>query len=85
MAHLLNYALNLTPNAGGNLGKSDDRIVFTNRTAGLPLITRDAQGRLVIEFVRRKASTDSDITSNVETDDVLAAFQPLDLCGATIT
>jgi hypothetical protein len=51
----------------------------------LPAIVRDAQGRLVIEFVRRKASTNPGITYIVETGGSLPDWSPLDLSTASVT
>jgi hypothetical protein len=51
---------------------------------GLPFITRDAQGRLYIEFIRRKAPSNPGISYGVESGDDLAALQPLDLSGAGV-
>jgi hypothetical protein len=54
VANLLKYAFNLAPNAG-DLNKPNTTTLPENGTAGLPFISIDEQGRLVIEFVRRKA------------------------------
>jgi hypothetical protein len=84
VANLLKYAFNLAPNAG-DLTKSNYRILSANGTAGLPLITHDSQGRLVIEFVRRKASANSGITYSVETSGDYWTWAALDLTNAAIT
>ena len=55
-----------------------------NGTAGLPFITRDAPGRLFIEFVRRKAATNPDIVYIVETGEDLTNLQALGLSGASV-
>jgi Chitobiase/beta-hexosaminidase C-terminal domain len=84
VVNLLKYAFNLAPNAG-DLTKNNYQILSANGTAGLPLITRDGQDRLVIAFVRRKASTNPGVTYVVETSEDLTSLQPLDLSSATVT
>ena len=83
IANLLKYAFNMAPNFGDlavpNVGELPE-----NGTAGLPFIAVDAQGRLVIEFVRRKAATGPGIAYLVETGVDLTNLQPLNLSGATI-
>ncbi len=83
VANVLKFAFNMAPNAG-DLGKANFRVLPENGTAGLPFITRDAQGRLYIEFVRRKAATSPGISYGVETGDDPTALQPLDLSGASV-
>ena len=55
-------------------------------TSGLPSVGPDTQGRLVVSFVRLKASANSGLTYTVEgTSDLSAAWLPLDISGATVT
>ncbi len=82
-ANLLKYAFNMAPNAG-DLAMPNVGVLPANGTAGLPYIARDAQGRLVIEFIRRHADTKPGVTYTVETGDDLANWQPLSLSGATV-
>ena len=83
VANLLKYAFNMAPNAGGltipNIAELPE-----NGTAGLPFIYRDAQGHLVIEFIRRKPATDPGITDLVETSGELTNLQPLSLTNASV-
>jgi predicted outer membrane repeat protein len=81
--NLLKYAFNLAPDAG-DLLQGDVRILPPGGSAGLPRITRDEEGRLVIEFVRRKAATLPMVDYIVETGADLADLQPLDLGDATV-
>ena len=83
IANLLKYAFNMAPNAG-DLAVPNITVLPANGTAGLPSITRDAQGRLFIEFVRRKAATGPGIVYIVETGNDPTNLQPLDLGGASI-
>ncbi len=83
IANLLKFAFNMAPNAG-DLANVNVGVLPANGTAGLPFIDRDAQGRLVIEFIRRKAATNSGITYVVETGDDLTDLQPLALTGASV-
>lgn len=83
VVNLLKYAFNMAPNAGDIL-RPNVTVLPENGTAGLPYITRDAQGRLFVEFVRRKAATNPGITYIVETGDDLTALLSLDLSGATV-
>jgi hypothetical protein len=83
VANLLKYAFNMAPNVG-DLARVNIAELPENGTAGLPFIDRNPQGRLVIEFIRRKAVTNPGITCIVETGDDLTALQPLRLTGATV-
>jgi len=84
VANLLKFAFNMAPNPG-DLAVPNIGVLPKNGTAGLPFSDRDAQGRLVIEFIRRKAATNPGIGYVVETGDNLAAgLQPLDLTGALV-
>jgi hypothetical protein len=83
VANLLKYAFNMAPNAG-DVTKPNVTVLPANGAAGLPRITRDTGGRLVIEFVRRKASTSPGISYTVETGENLNGFTALDLSGATV-
>jgi hypothetical protein len=80
MPNLLRYAFNLAPNTQG-------RPVLSPGTGnqGLPWMGKDPQGRLVIEFVRRKASGNPGIVYVVETGEDLSALTPLSLANAAIT
>ncbi|MCU0794511.1 MAG: putative Ig domain-containing protein [Akkermansiaceae bacterium] len=80
LPNLLRYAFNLAPGQG-----SQSTLIPGTGTSGLPWSGKDAQGRLVIEFVRRKASSNPGITYSVETGTSLGALNPLSLTGATIT
>lgn len=73
----------MAPNAG-NLAVPNVAVLPGNGTAGLPFIDRDAQGRLVFEFVRRKGATDPGIGYVVETGADLNNLQPIDLTGAVV-
>ncbi len=83
IANVLKFAFNLAPNAGDVL-VSKTNILPENGTAGLPFITRDAQGRLFIEFVRRKAATNPGVGYAVETGADLFNLQPLNLTSASM-
>jgi len=83
VANLLKYAFNMAPNLG-DLAVPNIRVLPENGTAGLPFLNRDAQGRLVIEFVRRKAATNPGISYLVQTGDDLTNLTPLSLSGAGI-
>ncbi|HEX8679869.1 MAG TPA: chitobiase/beta-hexosaminidase C-terminal domain-containing protein, partial [Chthoniobacterales bacterium] len=84
VANLLKFAFNLAPNAG-DLSRPNVTILPPNGTAGLPRVTRDSEGRLVLEFVRRKAATDSSIAYIVETSGDLLEWAPLSLTSASVT
>lgn len=81
--NLLKYAFNLAPTAG-SLTAPNSTVLPEGGTAGLPFITRDEQGRLFIEFLRRKAANGPGIAYLVETGDDLANLLPLDLSGASV-
>ncbi len=83
VVNLLKFAFNMAPNAG-NLGVANVQTLPANGTAGLPFITHDAQGRLFIEFVRRKTASNPGLTYTVETGVSLTSLQPLDLSGAAV-
>lgn len=83
ITNLLKYAFNLAPNPG-DLLKANYQILTLNGTAGLPFITRDTQGRLVIEFIRRKASSNPGITYTVETGTDLGGWNGLDLSNVSV-
>lgn len=76
--NLLKYAFNLNPTA------SDLRLLSTG-IFGLPSITRDASGRLVIEFIRRRSATDPSLSYVVVTGSELTDFSTLNLDDAVIT
>lgn len=81
--NLLKFAFNMAPNAG-DLLVPDLALLPPGEAAGLPLVTRDNQGRLSIAFVRRKAGTNPGITYQALTGADLTNLQPLALTGATI-
>jgi CSLREA domain-containing protein len=81
--NLLKFAFNMAPEAG-DLLKPNSSIVPENGTAGLPFYGIDGQGRLVIEFVRRKASSDPGITYTVETTANLQSWNAVSLSGAIV-
>jgi CSLREA domain-containing protein len=83
VANLLKFAFNMAPNAG-DLNSPNLGIVPSNGNAGLPKIERNAQGELVITFVRLKESSYPGITYQVETAADLDDFQPLDLSSASV-
>ena len=83
VANLLKYSFNLAPNAG-DLARVNVAELPENGTAGLPFLYRDAQGRLVIEFVRRKAATLPGVTYSIETGGDVTAWQSLSLSNAAV-
>lgn len=82
VANLLKYAFNMAPNVG-DLARVNVAELPENGTAGLPFIYRDAQQRIVIEFIRRKAATNPGISYVVEISGDLAQWDALDLGNAT--
>ncbi|HEX8679463.1 MAG TPA: choice-of-anchor Q domain-containing protein, partial [Chthoniobacterales bacterium] len=84
VTNLLKFAFNLAPNAG-DLAKPNAATLAPNGTAGLPRVGYDGQGRLVLELVRRKASTNPGISYTVETTGDLLSWTPLSLTNATVT
>ncbi len=85
VANLLKFAFNMAPNAGA-LATANTSVLTANGTAGLPLITVDGSGRLVVTFVRLKAVNNPGLTYSVETtDDLTTAWQTLNLTGASVT
>ena len=83
ISNLLKYAFNMAPNAG-DLANVNVTILAQNGSSGLPFIRVDSNGRLVIDFVRRKASSNPGIAYSVETGSDLVSLSPLDLSTATI-
>jgi uncharacterized delta-60 repeat protein len=83
VANLLKYAFNMAPHAG-DLALADVQVLAGNGVAGLPAGGIDAQGRLVIQFVRRKASTNPGIASIVETGSAPNTLMALSLAGASV-
>jgi fibronectin-binding autotransporter adhesin len=81
--NLLKYAFNIAPNAG-NLNTPNLSILPITGSAGLPNISRNASGQLVIIFIRRNASTNPQISYIPETSIDLVTFAPLNLVGASI-
>lgn len=84
ISNLLKYAFNLAPNAG-DLYQSNVKTLAAGGTAGLPAVSYDGAGRLVLEFVRRKASTTPGISYIVETSDDLMTWGDLDVSNASVT
>ena len=82
VANLLKYAFNMAPNAG-DLPRMNVSVLAPGGDSGLPRIFRDGNGRLVVEFVRRKAATNPGINYQVQTGEDPSNLQPLDLTGAT--
>jgi len=80
MPNLLRFAFNLS-------ATSTDRPILVPGTGshGLPWHGIDPQGRLVMEFVRRKAAGNPGAFYVVETGEDLAALNPLSLTHATVT
>jgi hypothetical protein len=83
VSNLLKYAFNMAPNLG-DLARFNNQVLPENGTAGLPSFGIDDQGRLVCEFVRRKATTNPGIAYIVETGPDLTNLRPLDLTGALV-
>jgi len=83
ITNLLKFAFNMAPIAG-DLARPNVGVLPVDGTAGLPRTFLDAQGRLVVEFVRRKASTNPGITYVLQTGDDLTNFTPLDISGASV-
>lgn len=84
IANLLKYAFNLAPNPG-DLANANYKILAPNGTAGLPSASRDAQGRLVIEFLRRKSANTPGLSYVVESSSDLQTWTSLDLTTASTT
>jgi hypothetical protein len=84
VSNLAKYAFNLAPN-GGDLARANAITLAPDGTAGLPRISHDGQGRLVVEFVRRKASGNPGIAYMVETGSDLVTWSTLSLTNATVT
>jgi hypothetical protein len=83
VSNLLKYAFNMAPNLG-DLARFNNQVLPENGTAGLPGFGIDDQGRLVCEFVRRKATTNPGIAYIVETGPDLTNLRPLDLSAASV-
>jgi predicted outer membrane repeat protein len=83
IANLLKFAFNMAPNSGG-LNQPNLTTMPANGTAGLPRITTDAQGRLVLQFVRRSAASVSGVVYAPEVSANLNAWTLLDTAGATV-
>ena len=84
IANLLKYAFNLAPNAG-DVNRPNAVTLPANGTAGLPRVGYDGQGRLVLEFVRRKAASTGGIAYIVETGPDLVNWSALGLTNANVT
>lgn len=82
VGNLLKYAFNMAPNSG-DLTTANLQVMTEGGSAGLPRIFRNTEGHLAIEFVRRKATTDSGIDYTVETGDSPGMLQPLNVAPAT--
>jgi hypothetical protein len=86
VANLLKYAFNMAPDAG-DLLLPNRSILPSGGTAGLPSINTNATPQLVIQFVRRKASTNPGITYTAQVCSDLSDpgdWSTLDLSGATV-
>jgi len=83
IANLLKYAFNMAP-AAGNLVLPNVVQLASDGSAGLPLSYQDTEGRLVIQFVRRKAINNPGITYIVETGTNPAVLTPLDPGAAVV-
>ncbi len=81
--NLIKYAFNMATEANA-LDRADISVLPPRGTAGLPRFFVDRQGRLGVEFVRRRAVSIPGITYLVETAGSLSDFAPLDLAGATV-
>ncbi len=77
-ANLLKFGFNLHPTT------SDQRIL-AGENAGLPSVTRDPAGRLVLEFIRRRAITPPHLSYEITTGSDLDTLTPLSLNNALIT
>ncbi len=84
VANLLKYAFNMAP-AAGNLLQPNRSLLTLTGTAGLPLITRDSAGRLVITYLRRKAITNPGVNYEPQAGPSPTAFSTLSQAGAIIT
>jgi hypothetical protein len=83
--NLLKYAFNMARTAGSLLVPNIE-ILEEDSIAGLPWIRRNAEGKLVIDFVRRKSSSRAGVAYIVETgEDLTQPLAPLSLSSATIT
>ena len=83
IANLTKYAFNMAPNAG-DISKSNVTLLTPAGTSGLPLITSNGQGHLVVEFLRRKASTNPGVAYFVDTSADLSNWSSLDLTNASV-
>ncbi|HEX8255524.1 MAG TPA: chitobiase/beta-hexosaminidase C-terminal domain-containing protein, partial [Thermoanaerobaculia bacterium] len=83
VTNLLKYAFNLASHAG-DLAKPNASTLAPNGTAGLPRVAYDGQRRLVIEFVRRKVSSNAGIAYIVETGPDLMSWSALSLTNASV-
>lgn len=85
VANLLKLAFKMAPNAG-DLASANTSVLTPSGVSGLPLVTVDGSGRLVVTFVRLKAANNPGLAYSVETTADLAGEWPaLDLAGATVT
>ena len=84
ISNLAKYAFNLAANEG-DLARPNAITLAPDGNAGLPRADHDGQGRLVLEFVRRKASTGAGISYIVETGSDLLSWTPLSLTNAIVT
>ncbi len=71
--NILKYAFNLAPNEG-DLMLSRVATLPLNGNAGLPNISRNTNGQLVIVYLRRKASSNPSTTYTPETGSTLSDF-----------
>ena len=85
IANLLKLAFNMAPNAG-DLAVANTAVLTPSGVSGLPLVTVDGSGRLVVTFVRLKAANNPGLAYSVETTaDLAGAWPALDLAEATVT
>ncbi len=79
LANLLKFALNLAP-AAGDLARPNARALANPAgttvasLSGLPVASRDSQGKLTLVYLRRAGANNPGITYRVEFSDLSAAF-----------
>ena len=75
--NILKFAFNMIGNGTGqasNLTTPNSQTLAINGAAGLPLVGRDANGRLTVTYIRRKASSNPGISYAVEYSNSLSAW-----------
>ncbi len=83
IANLTKYAFNMARNAG-DISKPNVSLLTPTANSGLPLITSDGQGHLVVEFVRRKASSNPGVAYFVDSSADPKNWSSLDLTNASV-